>query len=245
MKILLICGHGAGDPGAIGCGHQEADLVREAAPKLKELLSNYAEVTLSNPDVNMYKYLKSNSFNFKEFDYVFELHFNACVNDRVGDGKTTGTEILVHTLEKGISVEELIVNKISALGFKNRGVKRRSNLQNMNICKSQGVSYTLLETCFIDDFDDMHLYNSKKDDIIKAIVEGIVEGFGLKQFKNDIQSSVNNAELLTSTNDITWELNHSFFPITDKEKFVRELDEAKNKNSSLYWGYYKLVNKIK
>jgi hypothetical protein len=194
----------------------------------------------------MYKYLKSHSFNFKEFDYVLELHYNACVDDKVGNGKTTGTEILVHSLEKGISVEELIVNKIAALGFKNRGVKRKTNLQNMNICrKTQGVSYALLETCFIDDIDDIVLHNSKRSDIIKAIADGIIEGFGLKQFKNDVQSSTNKSELLTSANDITWELNHSFFPITDMEKFVKELDEAKSKNSSLYWGYYKLVNKIK
>lgn len=52
-------------------------------------------------------------------------------------------------------------------------------------------------------------------------------------------------QLLTTANDITWELNHSFFPITDTEKFVKALDEAKKNNSSLYWGYYKLVNGIK
>ena len=51
--------------------------------------------------------------------------------------------------------------------------------------------------------------------------------------------------VLTSANDITWELNHSFFPITDTKKFVEELEEAKRDNSSLYWGYYKLVNRIK
>lgn len=51
--------------------------------------------------------------------------------------------------------------------------------------------------------------------------------------------------MLTSANDITWELNHSYFPITETAKFVKELEEAKKKNSSLYWGYYKLVNKIK
>ena len=51
--------------------------------------------------------------------------------------------------------------------------------------------------------------------------------------------------MLTSANDIVWELNHSYFPITETEKFVKELDEAKKKNASLYWGYYKLVNKIK
>lgn len=244
MKILLICGHGQGDPGAPGNGYQEAILVRELAPKLKDILSEYAEVTLFDPNVNMYKYLKSGKFfNFREFDYVLEIHFNAIVKDFKGDGETTGTEILVHTYEKGTSVEELIVNKIAKLGFKNRGVKPRSDLQNMNICRgSQGVSYALIETCFIDDKDDMDLYFSKKCDIIEAIADGIIEGFGLNKFKNDVQSSVN---LLTSANDITWELNRSFFPITEQEKFVKELDEAKQKNSSLYWGFYKLVNKIK
>lgn len=52
-------------------------------------------------------------------------------------------------------------------------------------------------------------------------------------------------KMLTSANDITWELNHSYFPITETAKFIRELEEARVKNSSLYWGYYKLANKIK
>ena len=241
MKILLICGHGAGDPGAVGNGYKEADLVREIAPKLKNILSAYAEVTLFDPDKNMYKYLKAgNSFNFKEFDYVFELHFNAF------NKTASGTEILVHSFEKGTSVEEQIVNNISKLGFKNRGVKTRTDLQNMNICKKvHGVSYALLETCFIDNTSDMDLYISKKCDIIEAIAEGIIKGFELNQFKKDGQSSVNKDEPLTTANDIAWELNNSFFPITEMEKFIKELTEAKAKNSSLYWGFYKLVNKIK
>lgn len=59
-------------------------------------------------------------------------------------------------------------------------------------------------------------------------------------FKNRLKDNY-----ITSANDITWELNHTYFPITDIEKFVLELDKAKKENSSLYWGYYKLVNKIK
>lgn len=50
---------------------------------------------------------------------------------------------------------------------------------------------------------------------------------------------------LTSPNDIAWELNHRYFPITQMERFIKDLEEAKKNNSSLYWGYYKLVNKIK
>ena len=186
MKILLIAGHGAGDPGACACGYQEANLVREIAPILKSKLSNHADVDVFDTAKNMYKYLKSNSFNFKNYNYVFELHFNAAANDTTGNGVTTGTEILVHPSEKGTGVEETILNNICSLGFKNRGVKTRSDLKNMNICKgSQGVSYALLETCFIDDLDDMKLYQSKKSEVIEAIANGIIAGFGLAKSKED------------------------------------------------------------
>lgn len=180
MKILLIAGHGDGDPGAVGCGYKEAELTRELLKMVEKNLSKYAKVTVFDTNKNPFKYFSSNKYDFKKYKYVFEIHFNAAVNDRTGDGKTTGTEILVHPTERGVGVENAILKKIAYLGFRNRGVKVRSNLQNMNICKgSQGVSYALLETCFIDDKDDMDLYSKKKSAIALAITEGIVEGFGL------------------------------------------------------------------
>lgn len=66
------------------------------------------------------------------------------------------------------------------------------------------------------------------------------------QIANEVNEILNpTPKYLTSANDITWELNHSFFPISDTRKFVEALEEAKQENSSLYWGYYKLVNRIK
>ena len=248
MNILLIAGHGEGDPGACALGYKEADIAREIASKLKSVLSGYATVTLFDPSKSMYRYLKSGkTFDFTKFDYVVELHLNACVNDTKGNGKTTGTEILVHALEKGTSVEEAILTNMTKLGFRNRGVKTRTDLQNMNICKKkQGVSYALIETCFIDDLDDMKLYQSKKDEVVDAIAQGIVKGFKLnKVVNNSMNTTEPSKKLLTSANDITYELNKSFFPITETQKFVKDLEEARVKNSSLYWGYYKLVNKIK
>ena len=46
---------------------------------------------------------------------------------------------------------------------------------------------------------------------------------------------------LVSANDITWELSQ-MIKINDVDGFVKALDEAKEKNSPLYWGYYKIVN---
>lgn len=182
MKILLIAGHGNGDPGACANRYKEAELVREIVPSLQNILSTYAEVDIFDMSKNMYKYLKKSAFNFKNYDYVFEVHFNAGVKDTVGNNKTTGTEILVHPKEKETNVENAILENICSLGFKSRGVKVRSNLQNMNVCKGkQGISYALLETCFIDDKDDIMLYMSKKDAVILGIANGIIKGFGLKK----------------------------------------------------------------
>ena len=43
----------------------------------------------------------------------------------------------------------------------------------MNVCSSQGVPYALLEVCFIDNCADMALYQSKKNEIVSAIAEGL------------------------------------------------------------------------
>jgi len=50
---------------------------------------------------------------------------------------------------------------------------------------------------------------------------------------------------LESANDIAWELNHSYFPITDMPRFLKALEAARKEDSSLYWGFYKLVNGVK
>lgn len=186
MKILLIAGHGAGDPGACACGYQEANLTREVANMLVPALQRYADVTLYDTSRNMYSDLKAGkSFAFSKYDYVLEIHFNAAVNDQTGNGITTGSEILVHPKESGIGVEQAILSGLQAIGYRNRGVKRRSDLLVMNTCKGrQGVSYALIEVCFIDDRDDVNLYQSKKNETVSAIVNGIVKGFGLIS-KND------------------------------------------------------------
>ena len=189
MKILLMAGHGDGDPGAPGLnGYNEADVVREIVPKLRDKLTPYADVTVFDMSKNPYKYLKSHSFNFKEYDYVLEVHLNAYKKEATANGHTKGVEILVHPSEKGVGVENAILSNVAALGFTNRGIKEPTDLQNMNICKGkQGVSYALIEVCFIDDVDDMALFNAKKGAVINGIAQGIVTGFGLAKNKQTVE----------------------------------------------------------
>lgn len=180
MKILLIAGHGNGDVGATGNGYEEADLTREFSKLLKAELDEYAEVDIADTSKNWFEYLKTHYFSFKPYDYVLEIHFNACVKDFKGDGKTTGTEIYITTGEKSRGVETNILNNLSKLGLKNRSVKRK-NLSVIHKIRSQGVSSALLELCFIDDLDDMKVYQANKDKIAKGVAKGIIDGFGLEK----------------------------------------------------------------
>lgn len=182
MRILLISGHGAGDPGATSQFGKEADETIYMVEEIKKTLSKYAQVDLYPTNRNAYSDAKAGKLavNFANYNYVLEVHFNACVNDTKGDGKTTGTEIYVTTAEKTVGVETKIVQAIAAFGLKNRGVKK-TNFTVIYRAKAAGVSSALLETCFIDDKDDMTIYNSKKTQIAAAIANAIASQFGLKK----------------------------------------------------------------
>ena len=183
MKILLIAGHGGTpyDSGAVGCGYTEAVETRRMADALAPLLKARGfEVAMYDQSKDAYKVVtQGGSLPLSGIGYVMELHLNSAASDPKGDGRTTGTEIYVHENEKGVTVEETILRRVCALGFKNRGVKRSTGLAVLKHVFKRGVSHALIETCFIDDKDDMALYGRQFDAIARAIADGVAEGFGV------------------------------------------------------------------
>ena len=182
MKVLLIAGHGNGDPGACALGYQEQILTREVVVGISKLI----DIDVFDITQNAYQSFKKTHFYFKRYDYVLEVHFNAGVGDFEGNIVTTGVEMLVSP-KLSITVNNDILNVVSSLGFKNRGIKYRTNLSNMNKCVSQDVAYGLLEVCFIDDKDDMNLYQLKKNEMINAIAEVLHENFNLSYKENEVE----------------------------------------------------------
>lgn len=170
MKLLLIAGHGGTDPGAVGNGMKESDLARE----LSDLV--YAKMVANNIDVEQYPkeqncYQDSRNGNppqWSKYDHVIELHFNAF------NGTAGGNEVLIHTGTKDAEKAETIANGMMRLGFMYRGVKERSDLLNMNLCYKAGVPYMLIETCFIDNKNDMERYTTMKDNVAHLIATTFV-----------------------------------------------------------------------
>lgn len=188
MKVLIISGHGAGDPGAIakikGKKFLEATETVIMAKKLKTALNKYSGISVSIYPTSRDAYAdvlnKKCKVNFADYDYILELHFNACVKDLKGNGKTTGVEIFVTKNDTTSVTEDYIVKAVASVGLKNRGV-RRANYTVINAAKKAGKESALLEICFLDDADDMAIYTKNKDKIALKIAEGISKGYKLKK----------------------------------------------------------------
>lgn len=106
--------------------------------------------------------------NSHEVDLDVSIHFNAAASP-VPDGQTTGTEVLLYSkTSKAVPWAQQIVDSIAALGYSNRGVKERPGLY---VLKHTRAPALLVECCFVDDPEDVALYNA--DRMAAAIVAGI------------------------------------------------------------------------
>lgn len=193
MKILLISGHGAGDSGATatidGKFYREADLTIEVVDKLAPMLRQYgATVDVYDKSRNAYYDYQNGSLasraKFSNYDYTLEVHFNACVKDFTGNGYTTGVEIFWPSAGHSTGVEEYILDSISALGFKRRKAAAM-RLGVINTAARNGGNANLVEVCFIDDADDIRLYNKKKTQVAQGIADAIAKKFKLTKTNSE------------------------------------------------------------
>lgn len=170
MTILIIAGHGAGDPGACCGSLQEAELTRDLAAKVCALLPGH---TIQYPEQrNAFKDVTKGvltASHLKAADQVVELHFNA-VKAEPGDGRIKGVEAYVTTACTDTLLAAALCEGIAGLGFTNRGVKRK-NFSVIHTARKAGVPAVLLEVCFLDDGDDMGLYDP---DAAAAAIAGVL-----------------------------------------------------------------------
>lgn len=182
LNICLISGHGYNskggyDSGAIASdGTHEQALNHHATEDIGAWLRRYGhKVTIIHTAVYQDLVKGYRAWNFKGFDYVFEVHFNAY------NRSAYGTEIFVTSSEKRIDVEKQIMKNMSKY-FTLRGADgvKVTDFLVIRHAKSQGVSSALVEICFIDNPSELAKYYKSKWDIHKAIADGIHVGFGFE-----------------------------------------------------------------
>lgn len=110
-----------------------------------------------------------NKCNKNDVDLDISIHFNSGARDYIGNGISTGTEVLVYSeTSKSNEAAKTICDWICKLGFKNRGVKIRNDLYFLKKTKAPAC---LIEVCFVDDKDDCFMYNA--NNVANQIVEAI------------------------------------------------------------------------
>lgn len=176
MRINVHAGHnpaGKAACGAVGLIQESVENRRvkdEVINQLRQLGHTVYDCTVDNgtgqKDV-LQKIVQKCKLH--DVDLDVSIHFNSGANDKSGNGKTTGTEVLVYSASsKAKGYAEKICAAIARLGFKNRGVKVNASLY---VLKNTKAPALLVECCFVDDKDDVKLYNYYE--MASAIVYGI------------------------------------------------------------------------
>lgn len=196
MKINIHAGHNP--DGKIACG--AVGLIKESTEA--RIIKDKVIAMLKTQGYTVYDCTIDNGMsqndilnkivskcNTHTVDLDISIHFNSGSNDKNGNGITTGTEVFVYSsTSKAKKYAQNIVNAISALGFKNRGVKYSTSLYVLKNTKSPAL---LIECCFVDDKDDTKLYNSDK--MAQAIVKGITG------ITSPVSSSTSNSQNTSSS----------------------------------------------
>lgn len=162
-KLFVICGHGAGDPGADGGGYTEAERVRALGARIKAL--GGSEVELGDTSRNWYR--DGGVSRLETSAPVVELHMDAS-----GVPGAHGAHVII---KKGLEADEYdkaLADKLAAF-MPGRAEKlvSVSYLANLNRAARRGINYRLAENGFIDSEEDREKFNGRLDELARIYLE--------------------------------------------------------------------------
>lgn len=169
MRLFVIPGHGAGDPGACGNGYSEAERVRTLASRIKALGGD--KVELADFSRNYYADGGISSMGVTEDTCVLELHMDS------GPSSARGGHVIIKEGFEPDAYDRAIEAFIADI-FPGRSVtmSRRGDLANPNSAAARGINYRLVENGFISNAQDVAVFNARIDDIAK----GYLMAFGIQ-----------------------------------------------------------------
>lgn len=173
-SLCFDYGHGGSDPGAVYMGRKESDdvlsLGRAVASELRRHGVVIGETRVSDMTVSLTQ--RSNFENRQIYDYFISFHRNAFKPEQA-----TGVETYTY-INAGAKVKELakrVQNALVGVGFGNRGVKEA----NFHVLRATKAHAVLIEIGFIDNSRDNALFDSQREEIVKAVAGAILSQLGL------------------------------------------------------------------
>lgn len=167
-KLYVICGHGAGDPGANGFGYDEAERVRALGKRIKELGGD--KVVLLDTNRNWYADGGVNSLSIPKDAALVELHMDSA------SPSARGGHVIIKAGFSPDAYDRALADLITRL-FPGRAqsIYERSDLANVNRAANRGINYRLVENGFISNRQDLDTFNSRLDELAR----GYLSAFGI------------------------------------------------------------------
>jgi N-acetylmuramoyl-L-alanine amidase len=184
VKIYLDPGHGGKDPGAIGNGLQEKDVVLDISKRIQQKLQAYknVDILLSRIDDTFLSLDKrTDKANAWGADCFLSIHLNSAT-----DKSARGFETYVYNGPIGAStqafqnvIHEEIIKKIGKTISSDRGKKKA----NFAVLRESHMKACLVENLFVSNISDATLL--KQDSFLDMLSQGYVNGlekfFGLER----------------------------------------------------------------
>lgn len=164
VKLFVITGHGADDPGACAGGQTEAALVRKLAVRIKAL--GGSDVQIGDMSVNWYETNGIGKGQCPKGAMVVELHMDSA------SPSARGGHVII---KKGFTPDAFDKALASFIGSFMPGrastIVGHSDLANPNRAASVGVNYRLLECGFITNDNDREKFMNQMDDLARGILQ--------------------------------------------------------------------------
>ena len=195
IKVFIDAGHGGTDPGAVGNGLKEKDIVLSIATKLGALLNGRGISIKYSRTTDTYLSLEERArlANAWGADLFVSIHANSATSS------VRGTECYTHptanTATKTLSgnVSRAIASKF---GISNRGHKEA----NFAVLRLSNMPAILVETAFISNSSDANLLNTRQADFSVTIANSILSYFSKKTIDiSYVLSQAKNIGLLKGT----------------------------------------------
>lgn len=216
---LIVHGHGAGDPGAVGNGENERDFNRKKLHPYIVKWANKSKHKFEYYDVTGNKDMFQDTANgwgmysirSNQYSSVTEIHEDAA------SASATGGHVIISSSfspdKEDLNLAQAIQSIVGLWGgvSKTKGISYRNNLLNLNVAAQRGITYRLIELGFITSKRDMDIIRRDLDKYAKYIIESITgENLGGTTVKVDTKNYHDSGVFFKAKRDLPTYVNDQF-----------------------------------
>ncbi|WP_333887900.1 N-acetylmuramoyl-L-alanine amidase [Clostridium sp.] len=178
-RLCFDYGHGGEDSGACYNGRKESNDVLDLGKSVAVEVRKYGVVVdeTRTSDITVGLSERSSFENKNTYDYFISFHRNAYEPEKA---KGVETYIFLNGSTRAKALAQKVQSYLTALGFADRGVKEAS----FHVLRETKAPAILIEVGFIDNSGDNNLFDTKRNEIIKAVAKAVLSQIGVNYVEN-------------------------------------------------------------